>query len=46
MQWIAILVIAWLYLGLRDRIYGGSTHVTLLVVVSLVMVTMYFIGLK
>jgi hypothetical protein len=32
MQWMAVLVAVAMFLGLRDRTTGGSTHVTLLVV--------------
>lgn len=29
---MAVLVAVFMYLGLRDRIWGGSTHLTVLVV--------------
>jgi hypothetical protein len=32
MEWMAVLVAVAMYLGLRDRTSGGSTHVTILVV--------------
>ena len=32
MEWMAALLLLFMYLGLRDRIWGGSTHLTVLVV--------------
>lgn len=32
MAWLAILVAVSMFLGLRDRTTGGSTHLTILVV--------------
>jgi hypothetical protein len=46
MQWIALVVVAALILGLRDRIWGGSTHVTLLAVVVATVGAMFFFQLK
>jgi hypothetical protein len=34
-EWIAVMVGAAIFLGLRDRTHGGSTHVTILVVTCL-----------
>jgi hypothetical protein len=45
-QWVAIVVGVGMFLGLRDRTSGGSTHVTLLVVVVAVVAAMYFLQLK
>lgn len=44
MSWIAVLVAAFMFLGLRDRTHGGSTHLTALVVV-VVTLTVAFFGL-
>jgi hypothetical protein len=35
MEWMAFLIGVAMFLGLRDRTHGGSTHVTILVVTSL-----------
>jgi len=35
MEWMAVLVGVSMFLGLRDRTHGGSTHVTILVVTCL-----------
>jgi hypothetical protein len=45
MQWMAVLVAAAMFLGLRDRTTGGSTHVTILVVtcVTLAVVFLFFL---
>lgn len=45
MEWMAVLVGVSMFLGLRDRTHGGSTHVTILVVtcVTLVVVFLYFL---
>jgi|GraSoiStandDraft_59_1057299.scaffolds.fasta_scaffold1276078_1 hypothetical protein len=32
MQWMAFLVVVFMLLGLRDRTWRGSTHLTVLVV--------------
>jgi hypothetical protein len=41
---MAVLVAAFMFLGLRDRTHGGSTHLTALVVV-VVTLTVVFFGL-
>ena len=33
MVWIALLLAIFMFLGLRDRKFGGSTHLTALVVI-------------
>lgn len=45
MEWMAALVAASMVLGLRDRIWGGSTHVTMLVVTCLVLAFTFFVRL-
>lgn len=45
MEWIAVLVAAFLFLGLRDRTHGGSTHVTILVVTALTLGFVFFFRL-
>ncbi|MBO0683696.1 MAG: hypothetical protein J2P45_11105 [Candidatus Dormibacteraeota bacterium] len=45
MQWVALILAAGLYLGLRDRIWGGSTHTTLLAVVIACVAAMFFFQL-
>jgi hypothetical protein len=35
LAWIVILLAVFMFLGLRDRTHGGSTHLTVLVVVGL-----------
>jgi hypothetical protein len=35
MEWMAVLVAVFIFLGLRDRTHGGSTQVTVLVVTGL-----------
>lgn len=42
---MATLIAAAMFLGLRDRIWGGSTHVTLLVVTCLVLAFTFFFRL-
>lgn len=32
MQWVLFLCAVFVFLGLRDRFWGGSTHLTVLVV--------------
>jgi len=32
MAWLAILLVVFMFLGLRDRTSGGSTHLTIIVV--------------
>jgi heme/copper-type cytochrome/quinol oxidase subunit 4 len=44
MNWIAVLVAAFMFLGLRERTHGGSTHLTALVVV-IITLTVVFAGL-
>lgn len=44
MTWMAVLVAAFMFLGLRDRTHGGSTHLTALVLV-VVTLTVVFFGL-
>jgi heme/copper-type cytochrome/quinol oxidase subunit 4 len=44
MAWMAVLVAAFMFLGLRDRTHGGSTHLATLVVV-VVTLTVVFFGL-
>lgn len=44
MQWMAALVAVFMFLGLRDRNWGGSTHVTVLVVTCLTL-GLVFLGL-
>jgi hypothetical protein len=34
-DWVAFLLVVAAFLGLRDRVWKGSTHVTLLVVTCL-----------
>jgi hypothetical protein len=41
MQWMAVLVAVAMFLGLRDRTSGGSTHVTLLVVTSVTLAVVF-----
>jgi hypothetical protein len=41
---MAVLVAAFMFLGLRDRTHGGSTHLTALVLV-VVTLTVVFFGL-
>jgi hypothetical protein len=41
---MAVLVAAFMFLGLRDRTHGGSTHLTALVFV-VVTLTVVFFGL-
>lgn len=45
MEWIVALIAAYMFLGLRDRTSGGSTHVTALVVTSLVLGFVFFVRL-
>jgi len=35
LEWVTLLLAVFLFLGLRDRTHGGSTHVTILVVTCL-----------
>jgi heme/copper-type cytochrome/quinol oxidase subunit 4 len=44
MAWMAVLVAVFMFLGLRDRTHGGSTHLTALVAV-VVTLTVVFLGL-
>ena len=46
MEWMAFLVAVFMFLGLRDRTHGGSTHVTILVVtcVTLLVVLIFRLG--
>ncbi len=44
-EWIVALIAAYMFLGLRDRTSGGSTHVTVLVVSSLVLGFVFFFRL-
>ena len=44
MSWVAVLLAAFMFLGLRDRRFGGSTHLSALVVV-LVTLLVVFAGL-
>lgn len=46
MQWIAFLVAASLFLGLRQRMQGGSTRVTLLLVVGFALGGLYLFTLR
>jgi hypothetical protein len=45
-QWIAVLVAVAMFLGLRDRTTGGSTHVTILVVTCLTLAVVFLFFLK
>ena len=38
---MALLLLAFMFLGLRDRVWRGSTHVTVLVITSLVLVVVF-----
>jgi heme/copper-type cytochrome/quinol oxidase subunit 4 len=40
-SWIAVLVAAFMFLGLRDRRFGGSTHLTALIVVLITLLVVY-----
>lgn len=42
MTWMAVLVAAFIFLGLRDRTHGGSTHLTSLVVVVVTLTVAFF----
>ncbi len=42
MAWMAVLVAAFMFLGLRDRTSGGSTHLTALVVVVATLTVVFF----
>jgi len=44
LSWIAVLLAAFMFLGLRDRRFGGSTHLTALAVI-LVTLLVVFVGL-
>jgi hypothetical protein len=44
MTWMALLVAAFMFLGLRERTHGGSSHLTALVVVVITL-TVVFAGL-
>lgn len=35
MQWVLFLCAVFAFLGLKDRVWGGSTHLTILVVTCL-----------
>ncbi len=35
MSWMALLVAAFMFLGLRDRTHRGSTHLSALVVIAI-----------
>jgi len=39
--WIAVLLAAFMFLGLRDRRFGGSTHLSALVVVLVTLLVVY-----
>ncbi len=45
MEWIGALIAAFMVLGLRDRIWGGSTHVTVLVVTCAILAFAFFFRL-
>ncbi len=42
MTWMAVLMAAFMFLGLRDRTHGGSTHLTALVVVVVTLTVVFF----
>jgi len=44
MAWLAILVLVFMFLGLRDRTTGGSTHLTV-IVVSCITLAIVFVRL-
>ncbi len=44
MAWLAILVMVFMFLGLRDRTTGGSTHLTI-IVVSCIALAIVFVRL-
>jgi hypothetical protein len=44
MAWLAILVAVFMFLGLRDRTHGGSTHLTI-IVVSCITLAVVFVRL-
>lgn len=44
-EWTVALIAAYMFLGLRDRTSGGSTHVTVLVVTCLVLGFVFFFRL-
>jgi hypothetical protein len=44
LTWIVVLLAAFMFLGLRDRRFGGSTHLTALVAV-LATLLVVFVGL-
>ena len=43
MPWIAVLVVLYLVLGLRDRSKADSTHLTLLVATAVVLAVVFFL---
>jgi hypothetical protein len=44
-EWMAVLVGVAIFLGLRDRTHGGSTHVTILVVTCLTLAFVFLFRL-
>jgi hypothetical protein len=42
MTWMTLLVAAFMFLGLRDRTHGGSTHLTALVAVVVTLTVAFF----
>lgn len=45
MEWMAFLVAVFMFLGLRDRSHGGSTHVTILVVTCITFAVVFLFRL-
>jgi hypothetical protein len=41
MAWLAVLVAVFMFLGLRDRTTGGSTHLTIIVVSCLTLAIVF-----
>lgn len=46
MSWVAVLVVSYVWLGLRQRKAGGSTTLTLFMTTSLVLGVVYLFVLK
>jgi hypothetical protein len=45
MAWMVALLAVFVYLGLRDRIWGGSTHLTVIVVTGVALSYLLFFRL-
>jgi hypothetical protein len=44
-EWIAVMVGVAMFLGIRDRPHGGSTHVTIMVVTCLTLAFVFLFRL-